>query len=104
MTPRHHGHGVPLSLLSKRMARGETASLVCYGVAGGTSQNLNPEDVRYAATYPRSLADTNNNPIWNMPTEFDCSEWTLPLSGAGTVLARPRTNSGVTYYELARTV
>jgi hypothetical protein len=44
-----------------------------------------------------------------MPSEFDCSEWTIPLFGAGTVLAlakhiNPRTNSGVTYYDLARTI
>ncbi|KAL8305852.1 hypothetical protein RB597_003467 [Gaeumannomyces tritici] len=108
MTPRYRDHGVPLSLLSKRMACGETASLVCYGVAGGTPQNLDPEDIEYAASYLRHLADTNNNPIWNMPTEFDCSEWTLPLFGTGTVLAlakhiNPRTNSGITYYDLART-
>lgn len=109
MTPRHRDQGVPLNLLAKRAACGEGPELVCYGVEGGTSQNLDPEDVEYAAAYLRYLADSNNNPIWNIPSEFECAEWTLPLFGAGTVLAlakhiNPRTNSGVTYHDLARTI
>ena len=46
-----------------------------------------------------------------MPPEFDCSEWGLPVADAGTVLVlvlakhiKPRTNSSVTYYDLARTI
>ncbi|KAI8304807.1 hypothetical protein K4K59_012638 [Colletotrichum sp. SAR11_240] len=97
---------VPLNLLARRAACGEGSQLVCYGVAGGTSQNLDPEDIEYAAQYLRYLAGTNNNPLWNMSPAFDCAEWTLPLFGAGTVMAlakhvNPRTNSAVTYADLA---
>lgn len=107
-SPFHRDQTVPLSLLAKRSC-GETAPQVCYGVDGGESQNIDPEDIAYAAAFLRYQADTNDNPIWNMPSEFDCSEWTLPLAGAGTVLAlakhiNPRTNSGVTYTDLARTI
>lgn len=108
-TPRHRDLGVPLNLLAKRASCGEGPQRVCYGVAGGTSQNLDPEDVEYAASYLRYLADNNNNPVWHMPSEFDCSEWTIPVVAAGTVLAlakhiNPRTDSGITYYDLARTI
>ncbi|KAH6624479.1 hypothetical protein B0J18DRAFT_428405 [Chaetomium sp. MPI-SDFR-AT-0129] len=107
-SPFHRDQTVPLSLLAKR-ACGETAPQVCYGVSGGTSQDLDPDDISYAAAFLRYQADNNGNPIWQMPSEFDCSEWTLPLAGAGTVLAlakhiNPRTNSGVTYTDLARTI
>lgn len=104
--PRHVD--VHPGLLASRSTCGEGSQLVCYGLNGGISQNLDPEDIEYAAAYLRYLADTSNNPLWTMPPEFDCSEWTLPLFGAGTVLAlakhiNPRTNSSVTYYDLART-
>lgn len=88
----------------------ETAALVCYGVDGGTAQDLDPDDISYAAAYLRYLADeAGTDPLWTMPTEFDCSEWTLLPSGDGTVLALakhivPRTNSSVTYYDLANTI
>ncbi|KAF1842321.1 uncharacterized protein K460DRAFT_346030 [Cucurbitaria berberidis CBS 394.84] len=88
---------------------GETASRVCFGVDGGTAQNIDKDDIQYAADYLRHLADENNNPLWTMPPEFDCAEWGLPVADAGTVLVlakhiRPRTNSSVTYYDLARTI
>ncbi|ORY10359.1 hypothetical protein BCR34DRAFT_655133 [Clohesyomyces aquaticus] len=68
--------------LTKRSC-GETANLVCYGTAG--------------------------NPLWTMPPEFDCGEWSLPIPDAGTVLVlakhiKPRTNSSVTYTDIARTI
>ncbi|KAL2066963.1 hypothetical protein VTL71DRAFT_1387 [Oculimacula yallundae] len=101
-SPVHRDQTVPLSLLAKR-ACGETAPQVCY------TQEIDPEDIAYAAAFLRYQAESNDNPIWNMPSEFDCSEWTLPIAGAGTVLAlakhiNPRTNSGVTYTDLARTI
>ena len=95
--------------LSKR-ACGETNTRVCYGGAGGGSaQNIDEADIAYAASYLRYLADNNANPLWTMPPEFDCSEWGLPIADAGTVLVlakhiKPRTNSSVTYYDLARTI
>ncbi|KAI1376908.1 hypothetical protein F4677DRAFT_60726 [Hypoxylon crocopeplum] len=94
-----------------RRSCGETAALICYGVDGqGTSQALDPDDIAYAAAYLRYLADTaGGSALWTMLPEFDCSEWSLPVFGAGTVLAlakhiNPRTNSSVTYYDIARTI
>ena len=98
----------PKATLEKR-ACGETNARVCYGVGGGEAQNIDEADIAYAASYLRYLADNNNNPLWTMPPEFDCSEWGLPVADAGTVLVlakhiKPRTNSSVTYYDLARTI
>ncbi|KAH7084075.1 hypothetical protein FB567DRAFT_415622, partial [Paraphoma chrysanthemicola] len=89
---------------------GETATLTCYGgSSGGTSQNLNTDDISYAGAYVRYLADTAGNPLWTMPSEVDCSEWSLPIYDAGTVLAlvkhiSPRSNSSISYYDIARTI
>ncbi|OAL54648.1 hypothetical protein IQ07DRAFT_608565 [Pyrenochaeta sp. DS3sAY3a] len=98
----------PKAKFEKR-ACGETNARVCYGVGGGEAQNLDIADIAYAASYLRYLADKNNNPLWTMPPEFDCSEWGLPVVDAGTVLVlakhiKPRTNSSVTYHDLARTI
>lgn len=101
---------LPGRALLQPRACGETAALVCYGVNGaGTAQDLDPDDISYAAAYLRYLADEAGDPLWTMPPEFDCSEWTLPLAYAGTVMAtvkhiNPRTNSSVTYYDLANTI
>ncbi|KAI0814552.1 hypothetical protein GGR55DRAFT_675845 [Xylaria sp. FL0064] len=86
---------------------GETSALVCFGADGGVSQNLALDDIQYAADYLKYLAEQAGDPLWTMPPEFDCSEWTVPVFGAGTVLVlakhiNPRTNSSVTYYDLAR--
>ncbi|OTA97429.1 hypothetical protein M434DRAFT_7907 [Hypoxylon sp. CO27-5] len=104
-----NAHNLPAALV--RRSCGETAALVCYGVDGqGTSQDLDLDDISYVAGYLRYLADTaGGSPLWTMPPEFDCSEWSLPVFGAGTVLAlakhiNPRTNSSVTYYDIARTI
>jgi hypothetical protein len=107
-SPSHRDQTVPLSLLAKR-ACGEIALQVCYGLPDGTSQNLDVDDIAYAAALLRYQADNNDNPIWNMPPETDCGEWLLPLAGAGTVMAlakhiNPLTNSGVTYTDIARTI
>ena len=97
----------PLIEHTKR-ACGETATLVCYGKDGGEPQDLDPDDIEYAAAYLRYLAETNGNPLWTMPPGFDCEEWGLPLFGTGTVLGlakhiNPRTNSSVTYTDIAAT-
>jgi hypothetical protein len=96
-------------LREEKRACGETAALVCYGTNGGQSQNLDPEDIEYTAAYLRYLAQTSNNPLWTMPPGFDCEEWGLPIFGAGTVLGlakhiNPRTNSSVTYTDIAATI
>ncbi|KAK4121038.1 hypothetical protein N657DRAFT_658062 [Parathielavia appendiculata] len=80
--------------LASRATCGETAARVCYGVDGGTAQNIGPVDI---------------DPLWTMPPKFGSSECTIPVDGAGTVLVlakhiNPRTNSSVTYYDLARTI
>jgi hypothetical protein len=98
----------PKTALEKR-ACGETNARVCYGVGGGEAQNIDIADIAYAASYLRYLADNNNNPLWTMPPEFDCSKWGLPIADAGIVLVlakhiKPRTNSSVTYYDLACTI
>jgi hypothetical protein len=100
--------GASLSTLTRRSC-GETADRVCFGTNGGTAQDIAVDDIQYAANYLRFLADNNANPLWTMPPEVDCSEWSLPVADAGTVLVlakhiRPRTNSSVTYYDLARTI
>jgi hypothetical protein len=98
----------PKGTLEKR-ACGETNARVCYGIGGGESQNINEADIAYAASHLRYLADNNNNPLWTMPPEFDCSEWGSSVVDAGTAIVlakhiKPRTNSSVTYYDLARTI
>ncbi|KAH7350435.1 hypothetical protein BKA66DRAFT_503964 [Pyrenochaeta sp. MPI-SDFR-AT-0127] len=104
--------GKPFDKPARLQARscGETATLVCYGgTNGGTSQNIDTADIEYAGAYLRHLADTAGNPLWTMPPETDCSEWSLPIFDAGTVLAlvkhiTPRSNSSITYYDIARTI
>ncbi|RFU75894.1 hypothetical protein TARUN_6356 [Trichoderma arundinaceum] len=106
------GRGIgpaPSQLHETRAACGEGAQLVCYNTGGGTPQNLDLADIEYAGAYLRFLADNDGDPLWTMPPEFECSEWTLPLFGAATVLAlakhiNPRTNSSVTYYDIANTI
>ncbi|KAK3325000.1 hypothetical protein B0H66DRAFT_472077 [Apodospora peruviana] len=97
-------------IVSKRSC-GETADRVCFGgVNGGIAQNINVNDITFAAAYLRNLATVDcNNPLWTMPSEFDCSEWTLPIYGAETALVlvkhiKPRTNSSYPYFDLARTI
>jgi hypothetical protein len=95
----------------QRRSCGETSTRVCFGgSSGGTAQNIDVDDISYAASYLRYLADTNGaNPLWTMPPEFDCSEWGLPIADAGTVLVlakhiKPRTNSSLSYYDIAATI
>jgi hypothetical protein len=90
---------------------GETVAKVCYGVDGGTSQNLDPNDIAYVATYLRYLGQENTgaDKFWTMPPSIDCQEWTLPVPNAGTVLAlakhiNPRINSSILYTDFANTV
>ncbi|OAA74257.1 hypothetical protein LEL_07838 [Akanthomyces lecanii RCEF 1005] len=97
--------------LEPRAPCGETAGKVCYGVDGGTSQNLDPDDIAYVATYLRFLGtnNTGSDKFWTMPPSVDCQEWTLPVTNAGTVLAlakhiNPRINSSILYTDLANTI
>ncbi|KAG5913499.1 hypothetical protein E4U42_001114 [Claviceps africana] len=95
----------------RRTPCGETTDRICYGVDGGESQRLLADDVRYVADYLRHVGRSNEGAaqFWTMPSGPDCAEWTLPIPGAGSVLALakhidPKVNSSVLYEDLARAV
>lgn len=75
---------------------GEGTQKICYGVDGGESQNLDPDDVQYVAEYLRFLGDQakDADKFWNMPKGFDCPEWGLPVPDSGSVLALAKHNNG----------
>ncbi|XWW96445.1 hypothetical protein V2A60_004419 [Cordyceps javanica] len=79
---------VSASAVLPRAACGEGSQKICYGVGGGQSQDLDPEDVQYA---------------------IDCAEWSLPVANAGTVLAlakhiNNREKSSILYEDLAAAI
>ncbi|TGJ81709.1 hypothetical protein E0Z10_g7045 [Xylaria hypoxylon] len=98
--------------LVQKRACGETADLICYGTNGGTPQNINPDDIAWAAQYLRNIAQVNNGTdgtFWNMPPANDCEEWQLPLAFGETVLSlakhiNPRINSSVLFEDTANTI
>ncbi|KAG6001333.1 hypothetical protein E4U21_004431 [Claviceps maximensis] len=97
--------------LDTRGACGAGPNKVCYGLDGGESQNLDPEDVQYVADYLRYIGDNNQGAakFWTMPKAIDCAEWSLPVPGAGTVLAlaehvNARISSSILYEDLASTI
>jgi hypothetical protein len=85
---------------------------VCYGIDGGTSQNLDPADVEYVASYLRFVGESNTeaNARWTMPASGSaCEEWAIAVPGAGTVLAlakhtTPFVATSVLYDDLASTI
>ncbi|OAA48376.1 hypothetical protein NOR_01626 [Metarhizium rileyi] len=90
---------------------GEGLQRICYGVSGGMSQDLDPEDVQYVADYLRYLSDQNEGAakFWNMPKSIDCAEWGLPVPSGLTVLALakhvdPRIDSSILYEDLAAAI
>lgn len=112
-------------------ACGETAARVCFGVDGGTSQDIEIEDIEYAASALRSIGQSNDgsDALWSsmlppysrshnhctnpemtyscaVPSGVDCEEWQLPVSFGGTVMSlakhiNPRINSSVLYTDIA---
>lgn len=83
---------------------------MCYGADGGTSQELNVEDVEYVTAYVRYIGQSNEGPdaMWTMPSAIDCEEWQLSVPGAATVPALAKhtsasVNSSV-LYDLANTI
>ncbi|KAF1731024.1 hypothetical protein CRV24_009096 [Beauveria bassiana] len=99
------------SAIFPRAACGEGAQKICYGVSGGQSQDLDPEDVQYVAQYLRYLNDQNSgkDKFWTMPKAIDCAEWSLPVPNAGTVLAlakhiNNRELSSILYEDLATAI
>ncbi|KGO66433.1 hypothetical protein PITC_067290 [Penicillium italicum] len=98
-------------MLDVRAACGEGPEKVCYGVSGGTPQQLDPEDIQYVADYLRYIGQQNTGvaKFWNMPKAIDCAEWSLPVADAGTVQAlakhiNPRISSSILYEDLAATI
>ncbi|KAG5985193.1 hypothetical protein E4U55_000438 [Claviceps digitariae] len=99
------------SFTPRRSPCGETTDRICYGIDGGESQKLNKVDIKYVADYLRFISDSNEGAaqFWNMPAAPDCAEWTLPVPGAGTVLALakhidPTVNSSILYEDLAHAI
>ncbi|KAG5931685.1 hypothetical protein E4U53_001651 [Claviceps sorghi] len=108
-TPGLLGRSPPFT--PRRSPCGETTERICYGVDGGHPQGLKVDDVKYVADYLRHVGESNDGAaqFWNMPAGPDCAEWTLPVPGAGSVLALakhidPAVNSSVLYEDLARAV
>ncbi|KAJ3475542.1 hypothetical protein NLG97_g9421 [Lecanicillium saksenae] len=99
------------SPLDARDPCGEGPARVCYGINGGTPQNLDVEDVKYVADYLRYLGanGSGSGKFWTMPKAVDCAEWTLPVQDGGSVLAlakhiSARTLSSVLYEDLAAAI
>ncbi|KAF1817735.1 uncharacterized protein K489DRAFT_328891 [Dissoconium aciculare CBS 342.82] len=88
---------------------GETEQRVCYGVDSGVSQDVNLDDVQYAADYLRYLGTSNKglDAMWKMPAAVgNCDEWQLPVDYPGTVLSLakhivPRYAAYVLYTDIA---
>jgi hypothetical protein len=109
------GEASAASLMPQQLC-GEGPQRVCFGRDGGVSQNILEDDVKYVANYLRLIARQNEGDglaaMWTMESVspgVDCQEWTLPISGSGTVLAlakhiNPRINSSVLYEDLANTI
>ncbi|KAG6015198.1 hypothetical protein E4U54_004009 [Claviceps lovelessii] len=98
-------------MLTTRGACGAGPNKVCYGIAGGESQHLDPEDIQYVADYLRFVGENNEGAakFWTMPKAVDCAEWSLPIPGAGTVLAlaehiNARISSSILYEDIASTI
>jgi hypothetical protein len=95
--------------LGSRDTCGETDQRVCYGVDSGVSQDVNLDDVQYAADYLRYLGTSNTglDAMWKMPAAVgSCDEWQLPVDYPGTVLALakhivPRYAAYVLYTDIA---
>lgn len=99
------------SAILPRAGCGEGEQKICYGVHGGQSQDVDPEDVQYVAEYLRSLGKDNEgmDKFWTMPKSIDCAEWSLPVYNAGTVLAlakhtNNRVQSSILYEDLAAAI
>ncbi|KAG5990632.1 hypothetical protein E4U43_004229 [Claviceps pusilla] len=100
-----------LPFTPRRSPCGETTDRVCYGIDGGEPQRLDQKDIQYVADYLRFIGDSNEGApqFWNMPAASDCAEWTLPVPGAGSVLALakhidPTAKSSILYEDLARAI
>lgn len=112
VTP-HFRSGPHMFKTLPRATCSEGTARICYGVGNsGTPQKLDADDIAYAASYVLKYIGSENTGAaarWTMPVEKGCSEWALPVDGAGTVLAlakhvEPTFNSAVLYEYLASTI
>jgi hypothetical protein len=88
---------------------GEGVQKLCYGANGGTSQDLNFDDLQYVADYLRYIGETQPGALFTMPGGFTCQEWGIDVPGAGTVLplakqTGPRVTPSVLYVDIADTI
>lgn len=80
----------------------DTPNHICYGDPDGQSQDLDPEDIAYAAAYLRKQGG-----LLTMPSSPDCGDWSLYQTGTVLVLSKhvsSRTNSSVSYADVATTI
>jgi hypothetical protein len=113
-------------------ACGEKADRVCFGKDGGEAQDVELEDIEYAAIALRSQSTLPNGTtafwtskmctslerdlnyselltILQVPRDFDCAEWMLPAPSGGTLIAlakhvNPRVASSVLFDDIANTI
>jgi hypothetical protein len=87
----------PRSVFSRQQSCFEGTSLVCYGVPGGQSQNVDVEDVQYAADLLRYEGQSADPPaFWTFPAKprsLGCDEWTVLTAGTVMVLAKHTDNA-----------
>ncbi|KAM0272160.1 hypothetical protein ACHAQH_008837 [Verticillium albo-atrum] len=97
--------------LQTRQSCVEGKDRVCYGVSGGTSQNLDVEELEYLAAYLRFVGQSNSglNAFYTMPTSSSCQEWAIPLPEGAEILVlakhvSPFVKSSVLYEDIASTI
>lgn len=89
----------------------EGTNLVCYGLPGGTSQNISVDDLQFAADTIRFNGQSSDPPgFYTMPANpslSGCDEWTVLDSGTVRVLAKHTSNivnSSVLLEDMATTI
>ena len=89
----------------------EKGAKLCFGSSsGGASQNLDPGDISYAASYLRNYGSSTTPPamLTMAPsTKAQCDEWTLYTIGTTLILGKhinPRANSSVLFTDIANTI
>jgi len=87
----------------------EGSKLVCYGKPSGESQNINLDDLEYAAWEFRRLSE-DGPAFWTMPaniTKRGCDEWMMFEIGTVLALAKHTNNritSSVSFDDIADTI
>lgn len=101
---------VPATLQSRQSCV-EGKNKICYGVDGGTSQEIDTEELEYLASYLRFVGQSNSgmSAFFQMPTDTTCQEWSLILPEGSTILilakhVSPFVKSAVLYEDIASTI